>query len=81
MMIKSQNFIQLFIYAFMNILSYRSIDIKCFIFIAVGFVKEISEIENGSFWSITMKFQTECVRSKEFPSGLVQVVAGSPSYC
>ena len=39
----------LFIYAFMNILSYRGIDIKCFIFIAVGFVKEISETENGSF--------------------------------
>lgn len=69
------------IYAFMNILSYRSIDIKCSIFVAVGFVREISEIENGSFWSITMEFQTERVRSKEFPSGLGQVMAGSPSYC
>lgn len=65
----------------MNILSYRSIDIKGFIFIAVGFVKEISEIENGSFWSITMEFQTESIRSKEFLSGLGQVMTGSPSYC
>lgn len=65
----------------MNILPYRSIDIKGFIFIVMGFVKEISEIENGSFWSITMEFQTERIRSKEFPSGLGQVMTGSPSYC
>ena len=71
----------LFIYVFMNILSYRSIDIKGFIFIVVGFVKEISDIENGSFWSITMEFQTERIRSKEFLSGLGQVTTGSPSYC